>query len=501
MHIETRLTLLIATECVARLRRHPLLKSQLRSHTIKFTSIYYDTPDLSLKSKNTVLQLRKEGVRYRLSIRTECMESAGLHRCRKWEMFQMRNVPDFSGLEQAVPNSMLAVSDFRFRLHSLFTARLVSKTIALDFGGNRIDYCFDQGELRSGDQFEEICEIGLELQSGNSAALFEFALELQKTIPLKLEQKSLAERGYDLFSGKTVAVATPAVAIALHKKAGVSAACKEIVRGCLRQMQANVPGVAAGNADSEYLHQLRVASRRMRSSFNVFSDFFGKAVFSGFSSELEWLSGELGPARNWDIFMLETFPQVLKALPAERSLPALRQAAESKRRVGLSRAVAAVTSQRYQTLLLKLGAALNDAAWPAPDAASPVSISDFAKRILDQRYRNFRRRGKNFKTLPADKLHALRIAGKKLRYAAEFFAPIYRGRDARTYLEAMSILQDALGAVNDAVTTGLLLNEFSVADAEASSLIKGWIACRTGQHVAGLASQWKRFKSAPVFWK
>lgn len=501
MHIETRLTLLIATECVARLRRHPLLKTPIRPRSIKFTCVYYDTPGLDLKSKNTVLQISKEGVRYNQSIRTDCTESAGLHRCRKWETLLASKFPDFTRLEQSVPAGGFAASDFRCRLRPLFTAEFVRKTRSLEFGGNRIDYYFDRGEFRFGERFEEICEIGLELNAGNPASLFEFALELQKTIPLKLEYKSPAERGYDLFLDKAAAAATPAVAIALHKKTSVSAACKEIVRGCLRQMQANARGVAAGEADSEYLHQLRVALRRMRSSFSVFSDYFGKAVFSGFSSELGWLAGELGPARNWDIFMLETFPQVLTALPAEPGLPALQQAAESKRQASLNRAVAAVTSQRYQVLLLKLGAALNDDSWPAPGAASLLSISDFAKRILDQRYRNFTRRGKNLEALPRDKLHALRIAGKKLRYAAEFFVPIYPARDARSYLEAMSALQDALGAINDGATTSQLLQEFSGAHAEASCLIRGWIACRTGQRVAELGPQWKRFKSAPLFWE
>lgn len=192
---------------------------------------------------------------------------------------------------------------------------------------------------------------------------------------------------------------------------------------------------------------------------------------------------------------------MLAALPAEIGLPMLRQAAENKRQASLGRAVAAVTSQRYQVLLLQLGAALNDDSWPASGAAHPVSISDFAKRILDKRYRNFRSRGKNLTALPRNKLHALRIAGKKLRYAAEFFVSIYPARKVRSYLDAMSALQDALGAMNDAATTGQLLQEFSGADAEASYLIRGWIACRDQQDTAELGPLWKRFKSAPPFWE
>lgn len=296
MHIETRLTLLIATECVARLRRHPLLKTPLHLRTIKFAHIYYDTPRLDLQSKKIVVQLRKEGVRCSQSTSIGCTESVGLHRCRKWKTLLERCVPDFTRLERGVPIGVFAAPDFRRRLRPLFAAEFVRKTIPLEFGGNRIDYCFDRGELRAGDRFEAICEIGLELQSGSSAGLFEFALELQKTIPLKLEHKSRAERGYALFSDKAAAGAPPASV--LHKKMSLGAACKEIALGCLRQMQPNADGLAAGKADSEYLHQLRVALRRMRSYFDVLSDFFGKAVFSGFSSELGWLAGELGPARN-----------------------------------------------------------------------------------------------------------------------------------------------------------------------------------------------------------
>ncbi|MHB1676304.1 MAG: CYTH and CHAD domain-containing protein [Sulfuriferula sp.] len=501
MNIETRLKLLIAPECVARLRRHPLLKTPLRLRTIKFTSLYYDTPGLDLKSKNIVLQLKKESARWTQSISVGKMNLAGLHTSSVWETPLARNVFDFTRLDNPFLAGVFGAADFRLGLHSLFTAEFMRKTVPLEFAGSRIEYCFDQGELRSGDQFEGICEIGLGLQSGSPASLFEFALELQKTIPLKLAHTSQAERGYALFMGQASNRVGTAVSIAINKKMSVSAACKEIVCGCLRQMQDNTAGFAAREADSEYLHQMRVALRRMRSSFNVFSGMVGKAAFSSLLPELRWLACELGPARNWDVFMLETLPPVLDALSAEPGLIALQQAAEHKRQQSLNRAIAAVASQRYQALLLKLGAALNDASWPDYGAAQHVSVLNFANRVLDKRYQNFRHRGENLQTLPRDKLHALRIAGKKLRYAAEFFAPLYPRRAARSYLGAMSALQDVLGSINDAATARHLLREFFGTDPEAVRLIRGWVACRSRQRIAELRPLWKRFKSKAPFWE
>ncbi len=285
--------------------------------------------------------------------------------------------------------------------------------------------------------------------------------------------------------------------IDLNKKMDVATACREIVKNCLQQLQDNTVGFLDGEEDCEYLRQMRVGIRRMRSAFSVFSHAFGNTIFSDIIRELRWLSGELGPARNWDVFVLEMLPPVVNALSSKYDFTKLMQASEILRRKNRERAVTATESQRFKVLLLKLGAVLSSDTWPQKDA-SPVG--DFADLILEKCYRNFEKSGRRVTTLDAKKLHALRIDGKKLRYAAEFFSPLYSARAVRAFLSAMSGLQDALGAVNDAATTNHLLEELPNVDPGAFCLVKGWMACESVQRISRLGPQWVKFNTIDPFW-
>ncbi len=501
MDIDTGLTLSIAPECAARLRRHPLLNTSLNRRATKITSIYFDTPGLDLRSQHIVLQLISAAGRGVQSIRSGEVESAGLRTAHEWVTPVGRNVFDFTHLDDRFLSGVFVDPVFRLGLHPVFSTEFRRKTVAVEFAGSQIDYCFDQGALICGDQTEPISEMTLRLKSGSPVRLFELALELHKDILLRLETARRDERGYALFAGRTPDRAAVAVPTEIHKKMSVSAACKAILRGCLRQMQDNVGGLAASSPDSEYLHQMRVALRRMRSAVGVFAVIFGKTAFSSILPELAWLAGELGPARNWDVFMLETLPPVAQALSAEPGLAALQQVGEDRRQASRGRVITAVAAPRYQVLLLKLGAVLNDASWPAPVAAHPVALADFARRVLDKRYRSVRHRGENLERLLPPELHRLRIAGKKLRYAAEFFAPLFSRRASCSFLAVMGALQDALGAISDAATTRQLLQEFVPAEAEAACLVRGWIGCRTAQTIAELGQLWQRFLTVDPFWE
>ncbi len=75
--------------------------------------------------------------------------------------------------------------------------------------------------------------------------------------------------------------------------------------------------------------------------------------------------------------------------------------------------------------------------------------------------------------------HAARIAAKRLRYVAEFFAPLFPGKRTRTYLETLAAAQDALGQFNDAVTAAALAGELSgLADDAAAGAVRGWVAAQ-----------------------
>lgn len=78
--------------------------------------------------------------------------------------------------------------------------------------------------------------------------------------------------------------------------------------------------------------------------------------------------------------------------------------------------------------------------------------------MLAKRHGRLHKRGKKLASLDDAERHEVRIAAKKLRYAAEFFAPLFDEAGAQTYLSALEVLQDALALNDIAVTAGLVEN-------------------------------------------
>src|SRR5207344_41549 len=113
----------------------------------------------------------------------------------------------------------------------------------------------------------------------------------------RLEAASKAERGYALVAGLTTAP-VKAIAPALQPAMTVTQAFRTIVFSCIAHLQANERGLLETD-DPEYLHQARVALRRLRSALSVFNRAFPRALFEELVVDLRWLGSCLGPARDW----------------------------------------------------------------------------------------------------------------------------------------------------------------------------------------------------------
>jgi triphosphatase len=93
-----------------------------------------------------------------------------------------------------------------------------------------------------------------------------------------------------------------------------------------------------------------------------------------------------------------------------------------------------------------------------------------------------------------------RIAAKKLRYAAEFFAPLFPAKRGRTYRKALARLQDVLGRLNDAAVAATLAHELSGPDIASAAAFDGWAAAQTAMLAPELDAAWKAFMRAAPFW-
>ena len=107
-------------------------------------------------------------------------------------------------------------------------------------------------------------------------------------------------------------------------------------------------------------------------------------------------------------------------------------------------------------------------------------------------------------------MHRLRIALKKLRYTAEFFAPLYPRGDVKRYLKKLRVLQNHLGELNDAANVrgqvALVLRESRErkdGDCQlgfAAGSVSAWYAAQTPKAIKKALKRYKRFKRIAPFW-
>jgi CHAD domain-containing protein len=248
------------------------------------------------------------------------------------------------------------------------------------------------------------------------------------------------------------------------------------------------------------IHQTRVALRRMRAALGLFRGAVDRRaegrIVRALAAEAKWLAGECAPARDLHVFLTETAEEV----PIE-----VKRIASRLARLHYDRARTALSGARYNSFEGQLTAFVEAA--PASAPSESVRLEDFGRALLERRHVKVERRGQHLKKLDAEELHRLRIAIKKLRYAAGFLRPAFASEGAKAYIEATVRLQGALGALNDRAVAGRMLDDIAVA-ARPSENVELPLRKLAKQAAAGdkrrrqkLYQAWKQFKGVERFWR
>lgn len=517
--MEIELKLLVAPKDLARVDRHPAVRAVRRGGGRKhaLATVYYDTPDRDLAQAGIALRLRRDGKRWIQTLKGGGGSAAGLHARDEIEWDLLGDSLNVALLDETPYAELFAKRKIRGRLHPVFATEFERAVRTLAFpDGTLAELALDRGVIRAGRHEAPISEAEIELKAGDPARLFALAREVARDVPLRLGHASKAERGYAL--GLGAAPPQKARAVRLEPALTAGAALRRIALACIEQMQANEDGLLTGR-DPEYLHQLRVGLRRLRCCFGLVALATSKESVAPLVEELRWLGGALGPARDWDVFLTETFPPLARRFAGAEGLASFRARAARVRRAHDEAARQVVASSRYTALLLTLGEAFardelpgfTRASAPAaavdgqpPGVAAPVAA--FAAFVLDRRDRRVRKRGRDVPAATPEERHRVRIAAKKLRYAAQFFASLYAAKRVARYVAALEDLQDILGALNDAAVVDRLLAEVASGRGRPTApgidgLVRGWVAAVAQHELARFERAWDEFDAAKVFWR
>lgn len=561
---EIEMKLRMTPAALQRLRRHPIIRSLARgrSHSRTLSSIYYDTPEGFFVGAGMALRIRRDGstliqtlkapaqllrmlelpepARADSDARTariaeetgaddafpgagrgaEMAEnlSSGLQSFTEFECPLEQDAPDLDLIGHEGLRRHLQANQVGERLVPLFLTAFERRSLELGMAESRIELALDQGEIRAGDgeegaAHEPLCEAELELKAGRPERLFELALLLAEKLEFQLEPRTKPARGYAL-----LAPVRPepvfATKVELPRDVTGAGAFEAMATNALIHMRANEPALRLGE-DPSALHQYRVGLRRLRALVSLSRDYVEPQTAAFLSQELRWVQQTTGPARDWDVFLLETLAPLRERLPAEPGLEPLTIASEAARAADHAEARALLDSARYSRLLLRMQLLLHSGAWrrpPTEGKADPLDAParELASRLLGHRAAKLNKLGRGHKTKSESELHEIRIAAKKLRYAVDFFRSLYPAKKVKPYAARLKDLQDRLGSLNDAAVGHQLIDSLRAAGGNphkteieplAAGLVIGWQAARIENDLPRFSDTWKAYRSARPFWK
>ena len=507
---EIELKLSLSPTQARRLLTHPLLAGE-KPKKYRLFNTYYDTPELDLRKRGIALRLRRKGwAVWLMTVKGGDSGPGGLSQRNEWEAPTEPGVFDFGVVSDEGLRAFL--EERHERLQAIFSTDFSRLAWTIRRGDSLIELVLDRGRIaRGGDGGEQagataICEIELELLEGESTdELFGLAIELAADLHLHPEIVSKAERGYALVDGRP-APPVKAFSSPLSKEMSPVEAFRSLALSCLTQLQRNEAGAVAGG-HPEYVHQARVAIRRLRCAFRLFAPLLADSFVAVYSPRWRDLAGQLGGARDWDVFLSETLLPLEEAFPGDPDLAVLRARGEAIKNKAQRAASGTLTQRGYSQLLLAFVAALlreqgatieRELSGKLPREAR--SLEGFARQRLQGLFRKVERVIGEHGKLSSERRHELRIDFKRLRYALEFFAPILPRKRLLAFQSSLAAIQDLLGILNDQVTASRLIKEMHP-KGEPDPLTRGWIAGRTQLLLEALNRELRSFMSCKKPWR
>jgi triphosphatase len=491
-------------------------------------SRYFDTADRRLAKRGVSLRVRRVGDAYIQTLKARG-EGQGAHVERgEWEcpvegpQPMLERITDPEALDQlglVLPEELELVFSSEVERRLMLVEQPVSGAPPAI-----IEVAFDEGEVaaagaaagRRPGRREPVAEVELELKAGPVRGLYLLLHQLRQWAPLAISVTNKAARGYRLADGM-LPEAVRATRPALDPGMSAGEALGAILDNCTGQWLQNVVPAQDGR-DVEGVHQLRVAVRRCRSALSLFADGIGRDQRVAWSDRLKAVIGASGSARELDVFLTETLPEMAAAAPTDdaAALAAVASRAETER------AAAYNALRRFLAGRAHADLALDWSGWVALEAWHEVAsidgrqvlaapVTDLARQVLDKRHKRVKKLGRDFAGLSDAERHEVRLALKKLRYGVEFLGDLFPGKAARRYGKAAAKVQDVLGRLNDQAETRALLQRLTAsaptrpaADRQALERGVGFILGWQAQGIVAARDEavgaWSGFIDQRPFW-
>ena len=441
----------------------------------ELSDVYYDTEDWRLYRAGYALRVRNtDGQSAQATMKARVPAEGGLRRRREISepIEGVENLKGISGPVGDRVRRLAGTADLRplfevrtrRRTYALRTETPSSGEIVEDTSGNIRQQNSEQDAIIVAeialDESEIFANEGasthlnrIEVEVGSDAAIHDGVGEFVEV--LKEALKLRPTRASKFRTGLSVTGLSPEVAPDLGlTEIDATLSCGEVAFAILRRhfaaMLAHEPGVRLGE-DPEELHDMRVATRRLRAALKLYLDALPKRS-ERYERDLRWVATALGEVRDLDVHLQRLSEESSRnGEVLEEVVTLLRERRVEARR----RMLEALDSNRYERLLASFSATLRRGRSPSPTAP----ILEAAPELVRNRYKKVRKVANTLsEDSPPEHFHDLRKKGKRLRYALEPLQEIY-GKPSKKMVKLLKNMQDDLGDHQDLIVAAGLMEE------------------------------------------
>lgn len=450
-----------------RLARTPPLRRRKASQQ-QLHNIYYDTPDQQLRQRRAVLRLRRVGGKaqpqWLQTFKTGAADTSALSRRGEWE--SPVATPELSRL--ALDDSPWAALDpdgslFATLVPCFVTVFERTSWLVARRDGSVVEVALDQGHIEANGRRAPICELELELKSGQPSALFALAQEIARSVALMPANMSKAQRGFLLAQGRwnqPYRYQLPA----RSARQPLASLAQQLLQHTFSQFTNNLDSLRVSD-DPEVVHQARIGWRRFKTHLRLFRKVVQVSVQPPVD-DLQVLLSSLGELRNMDVARTQTLPMLASAYTmgdAQRAqgwqalIQTLNQATDLQR-------------QALRQVLQRPSVGASLLAWvqwlETPTASAPLEPTRKAE-VRHWAARRVLRLNQQLAlaqqlAISPEQWHRTRILAKRLRYSSEAVGDVLPHRLAKQAQQLAAAIQDSIGAMRDIAQASALVARLTV---------------------------------------
>ncbi|EQB9036918.1 inorganic triphosphatase [Vibrio cholerae] len=439
---------------------------------------YFDTPDNWLRQHDIGLRIRRFDEVYVQTVKTAGRVVAGLHQRPEFNAEHHSNEPDLSLHPADIWPQGKELTQLQAELMPLFSTNFTREQWLISMAdGSQVEVAFDQGLVVAGDRQEPICEVELELKSGQTDALFTLARQLCEHGGMRLGNLSKAARGYRLAANYSGDEIQPMALVSVDKNDTAESCFIRALEHALahwhyhEQIYTERENVAA-------LHEIRHAVSYLRQLLSVYGGIIPRRASAILRQELKWLEQELQWLKEFEYLesLQEDKGYALRKLDARKFLvTALKTLQESlPQREDTLRLL---SSARYTGLLLDLSRWVLTRGWqPFLDDKArekmAQSLEAFSVKQLDRTWAELMEAFPPGKTLTVQEYLDQQYRLMRNLYTGVSFASLYDAENRQAFRMPWA---DLLHGIDDLLRLKPLERLVDLLQGEEQDQLKRWL--------------------------